>query len=82
LLHFYRLTDKSFEYCYNIETSCVLDESDIKTLQWLLSETFEPGNFNVKSLLNTKVFQKNSRILRLHFQQMQWQSVMRAALAV
>ncbi len=42
-----------------------MNESDIKTLQWLLSETFEPGNFNVKSLLNTKALQKNSRILEI-----------------
>jgi len=57
--------DKSFEYCYNIETSCVLNESDINTLQWLLSETFEPGNFSVKSLLSVHDFQKKSRILEI-----------------
>ncbi|HEX7560608.1 MAG TPA: hypothetical protein VF347_00280, partial [Candidatus Humimicrobiaceae bacterium] len=57
--------DKSFEYCYNIETSCLLNESDIKTLQWLLSETFEPGNFSVKSLLSEHGFQKKSRILEI-----------------
>ena len=65
MLHFYRLMDKSFEYCYNIETSCVLNESDINTLQWLLSETFEPGNFSVKSLLSVHDFQKKSRILEI-----------------
>ncbi len=65
MLHFYRLIDKSFEYCYNIETSCELDKSDIKTLQWLLSETFEPGNFSIKSLLDTSILQKNSCITEI-----------------
>ena len=65
MLHFYRLIDKSFEYCYNIETSCELDKSDIKILQWLLSETFEPGNFSAKSLLGTRALQKNSAITEI-----------------
>lgn len=65
MLHFYRLTDNSFEYCYNIETTCVLDKSDIKTLQWLLSETFEPGNFNSQSLLTAGGLQKNSSIIEI-----------------
>ena len=43
----------------------MLEKPDIKTLQWLLSETFEPGNFSIKSLLNTHNFQKKSRILEI-----------------
>ena len=65
MLHFYRLIDRSFEYCYNIETSYILDKSEIKTLQWLLAETFEPGNFNSQSLLSTRDFQKNSGIVEI-----------------
>jgi phosphoribosylformylglycinamidine synthase len=65
LLHFYRLTGKNFEYCYNIETSSTLNESDIETLQWLLSETFEPGNFNIKSLLNTGEYKKTSSVTEI-----------------
>ena len=65
MLHFYRLTDKSFEYCYNIETSYILGKSEIEILQWLLAETFEPGNFNSQSLLSIKGMQKNSRIIEI-----------------
>jgi len=46
---FYRLIDKSFEYCYYIETSANLSESELKMLGWLIAETFEPEKFGRKS---------------------------------
>jgi len=46
---FYRLIDKSFEYCYYIETSADLSESELKMLGWLIAETFEPEKFGRKS---------------------------------
>jgi len=51
LLHFYRLVDKSFEFCFYIETSSELNSKEINILKWLLSETFQPQNFNNKSFL-------------------------------
>ncbi|MBM3705369.1 MAG: phosphoribosylformylglycinamidine synthase [Actinobacteria bacterium] len=44
--------DKSFEYCFNIETSDKLTESELKILKWLLSETFEPHKLKESSLLH------------------------------
>ncbi len=51
--HFYRKTKSDFEYCFNIETSTPLTAEELKTMQWLLAETFEPENFGEKSLLNS-----------------------------
>jgi phosphoribosylformylglycinamidine synthase len=39
------------EYCFNIEITELLTSSELKILQWLLSETFEPENFSDKSFL-------------------------------
>ncbi len=52
MLHFYRLIDKSFEYCFNIETSDKLTDLELSKLYWLISETFEPQNFSNATLLN------------------------------
>ena len=49
--HFYRKVRQDFEYCYNVEASAPLTAAELKTLRWLLSETFEPDNFGGKSLL-------------------------------
>ena len=51
--HFYRKTKPDFEYCFNIETSGPLTAQELKTLHWLLAETFEPENFGEKSPLNS-----------------------------
>lgn len=51
--HFYRKTKPDFEYCFNIETSAPLTDEELKTLRWLLAETFEPENFGEKSLLTS-----------------------------
>ena len=51
VIHFYRKVKQNFEYCFNVETSAPLTARELKTLQWLLSETFEPENFGAKSLL-------------------------------
>src|SRR4030042_1037012 len=43
--------DLETEYCFNIETSESLTPKELDILCWLLSETFEPGNFSDKSFL-------------------------------
>lgn len=43
--------DIETEYCFNIEVEDDLDRSELNTLRWLLSETFEPENFSNKSFL-------------------------------
>ena len=39
------------EFCFNIEASEPLTADELKTLGWLLSETFEPGHYSDRSLL-------------------------------
>src|SRR3989304_3396027 len=39
------------EHCFNIEASQTLDADQMRPLQWLLAETFEPGNFSDRSFL-------------------------------
>lgn len=34
------------EYCYNVDATGALDDSERRLLGWLLSETFEPENFS------------------------------------
>lgn len=41
LNHFYRQISRSFEYCFNVETSELLTGEELKVLIWLLAETFE-----------------------------------------
>ncbi len=39
------------EYCFNIGTTESFTSDEIDVLKWLLSETFEPGNFSENSFL-------------------------------
>jgi len=39
------------EHCFNIEASQTLDADEMRLLQWLLAETFEPEKFSDKSFL-------------------------------
>jgi phosphoribosylformylglycinamidine synthase len=39
------------EYCFNIEALEPIGRGEMDTLRWLLSETFEPGNFSEHSFL-------------------------------
>jgi phosphoribosylformylglycinamidine synthase len=39
------------EHCFNIETDSPLTTEELKVLQWLLSETFEPEGFSEASFL-------------------------------
>jgi phosphoribosylformylglycinamidine synthase len=39
------------EYCFNIDASDALSASEMETLTWLLSETFEPARFRDRSFL-------------------------------
>ncbi len=48
MLHFYRKINKNREDCFNIETED-LNEEELKTLTWLLAETFEPESFSRNS---------------------------------
>ncbi len=48
------IRDIHTEFCFNIEitdTSAPLTPEELKILQWLLAETFEPENFSVNSFL-------------------------------
>ena len=47
--HFYRKIRPDFEYCFNIETSSALSPDELKIMEWLLAETFEPESFGEKS---------------------------------
>lgn len=44
------------EYCFNVETKAPLSPSEIDTLKWLLSETFEPRYFSPTSFLDRDGF--------------------------
>src|SRR5512136_1961524 len=47
--HFYRKVKRDFEYCFNVETSASLTIKELKTLRWLLAETFHPDYLGYKS---------------------------------
>jgi phosphoribosylformylglycinamidine synthase len=49
--HFYRLVKPDFEYCFNVETWAPLTAGELRTLRWLLAETFEIEHFGEKSFL-------------------------------
>ncbi len=51
---FYRKVDKSFEYCYYVETSGELALEELKILRWLLTETFEQEKFGKDSFFKSK----------------------------
>jgi phosphoribosylformylglycinamidine synthase len=45
------IQDIETEYCFNVETSAPLTEPEVRTLYWLLSETFQPRGFGTDSFL-------------------------------
>jgi len=45
------IADIETEYCFNIDAEAPISKSELEALKWLLSETFEPGNFSSKSFL-------------------------------
>ncbi|MEK7097229.1 MAG: phosphoribosylformylglycinamidine synthase, partial [Patescibacteria group bacterium] len=47
----YRKAGRSFEFCYNIQTSEPLLLAELEKLFWLLSETFEPQLLGANSFL-------------------------------
>ncbi|MBN1299351.1 MAG: phosphoribosylformylglycinamidine synthase, partial [Actinobacteria bacterium] len=65
LLHFYRLNDKSFEYCFNIETTGQLSAQELEILKWLLTETFEPQKFSNKNFLKASNPEYSQQIIEL-----------------
>jgi phosphoribosylformylglycinamidine synthase len=63
--HLYRSTEKGIsEACFNIETNKFLTEAELKTLKWLLAETFESWNLSTKSsfAIGTKVVEVGPRL--------------------
>ncbi|UCG87668.1 MAG: phosphoribosylformylglycinamidine synthase, partial [Gemmatimonadota bacterium] len=40
------------EYCFNVETTAALTDPEVRTLYWLLSETFQPDGFSAGSFLS------------------------------
>ena len=53
MLHYYRAVDDSLEYCFYIETTHELDQDELTTLNWLLSETFQPHMFSRDPILDS-----------------------------
>ena len=51
MLHFYRAIREDLEYCFYIETRRKLNLQELHTLNWLLSETFEPYKFSSSSII-------------------------------
>ena len=47
-----KIEDIKTEYCFNIDASETITADELKTLGWLLSETFEPDNYSDRSLLS------------------------------
>jgi len=54
VLHFYRKVSEKQENCFNVEVDGVLSYDELNLLEWLLKETFEPGNFGKSSFFNTE----------------------------
>ena len=52
------ITGIKTEYCFNVEITEPLTTEEVKTLKWLLAETFEPENFSTASY-----FTSNSGLL-------------------
>jgi len=48
------VSDIKTEFCFNIQVSSGLSDSETETLRWLLSETFEPQLFSAVSFLETE----------------------------
>ncbi len=59
MLHFYRAIREDLEYCFYIETTRKLKSQEIHTINWLLSETFEPDKFSQVSII------RNGNIIEL-----------------
>ncbi len=56
------IEDIKAEHCFNIETAAPLSQKEMETIQWLLSETFEPENFSDYSFLtNDSPFAKEGQ---------------------
>ncbi|MBM3710413.1 MAG: phosphoribosylformylglycinamidine synthase, partial [Actinobacteria bacterium] len=65
MLHFYRLVDKSFEYCFNIEASDKLTQKELKILKWLISETFEQENLKNDSFLGSSSVSSVNKVIEI-----------------
>jgi phosphoribosylformylglycinamidine synthase len=48
------IKDVETEYCFNVETSAPLSDSELRTLRWLLAETFEPKHCSPSSFLDSR----------------------------
>jgi|WetSurMetagenome_2_1015567.scaffolds.fasta_scaffold00042_73 phosphoribosylformylglycinamidine synthase len=51
------------EFCFNIQVSGPLTDSEAETLRWLLAETFEPQLFSAFSFLETTKQNNNNAVL-------------------
>lgn len=63
--HFYRYVNGQFEHCFNIEASAPLSPEELKTLKWLLAETFAPEDLSrqpLKKVPNKKLFEFGPRL--------------------
>src|SRR3989344_7962976 len=48
----YRKMDNSMELGFYVETTSPLSEPELTQLQWLIEETFEPGNTGIEPHIN------------------------------
>lgn len=62
IYHFFRKTGKNTESCFYVAVSKPLTKPQTSTLEWLLSETFEPELFGPKSFLSGKVVELGPRM--------------------
>ncbi len=62
LLKFYRLINPLLEYCFYVETSSSLSPKELKVLEWLLAETFEPKKIGNESFLSGRVVEIGPRL--------------------
>ncbi|MGE5893769.1 MAG: phosphoribosylformylglycinamidine synthase [bacterium] len=53
------------EYCFFIETTGPLSPEEYRVLKWLLSETFEPGNFATEPFLKRRTGRGHSHLIEV-----------------
>ncbi|MCK5488866.1 MAG: hypothetical protein KAI98_02705, partial [Gemmatimonadetes bacterium] len=55
------ITDIRSETCFNVEAAAPLGDGEVRILDWLLSETFEPEGFGEDSFLLDGIAEESLR---------------------
>ena len=73
----YRKVSDSLEYCFYIEATQPLSKQELKQIEWLVAETFEPEKTKSESFLGPSQLWKSVLVFqsRHRFHQMPWKSV-------